>query len=78
MFIDEDNVLWITDDGKKLLFAPESYSLKLLMACHDSEIGGHRDQQQEAKEDPTTILVDWDDQGLQGSRSRLRNLSEGK
>ena len=43
MFIDENDVLWITDGGRKLLFAPESYRLKLLRACHDSEIGGHRD-----------------------------------
>ena len=25
------------------MFAPESYRIKLLTACHDSDIGGHRD-----------------------------------
>ena len=49
MFIDEENLLWIKDDRKKLLFAPEAYRLKLLMACHDSEIGGHRDNNKTLK-----------------------------
>ena len=43
MFFDENQVLWLTENGNKLLFALERYRLKLMTACHNSEFGGHRD-----------------------------------